>query len=177
MSDQTTDNKAITKDELIEWLRKKLEDLKEETRIIETLLNYIEDSSKQNINEKSEEVKIGRRKIGKIYRGEGYVRLVPDLPIPLPQELKEYLETVEGELKSTQIKNGLQDQDQVKLIIKERPDASISEIRFENLNTTIEMLKAKAALKYTAEVSYQIYKAQSKGEESEGIDESKEGES
>ncbi|AFZ71239.1 hypothetical protein Calag_1541 [Caldisphaera lagunensis DSM 15908] len=170
MSDQTTE-KAISKEELIEWLRKRIDELKDEMKMLETLLSYIEDSSRQNLNEKGEEVKLGRRRLGKIYRGESYVRLVPDIPIPLPQELKEYLETVEGELRTTQIKNGLQEQEQAKLVIKERPDASIAEIRFENLTTTIEILKAKAALKYTAEVAYQIYKAQNKNE---GEEENKE---
>ncbi|MDP8002642.1 MAG: hypothetical protein ACP5I6_05310 [Caldisphaera sp.] len=167
MSDQTIDNKAVTKEDLVDYLKKRLEELKEETKMIETLLNYIQDTGKQNINEKVEEVKIGRRRLGKIYRGESYVRLVPEIPIPLPQELKEYLETVEGELRSSQMKSGIQDQDQARLVIKERPDASISEIRFEGLNTTIEMLKAKAALKYSAEVAYQIYKAQNKTSQEE----------
>jgi hypothetical protein len=167
LSDQTIDNKAVTKEDLVDYLKKRLEELKEETKMIETLLNYIQDTGKQNINEKVEEVKIGRRRLGKIYRGESYVRLVPEIPIPLPQELKEYLETVEGELRSSQMKSGIQDQDQARLVIKERPDASISEIRFEGLNTTIEMLKAKAALKYSAEVAYQIYKAQNKTSQEE----------
>ncbi len=162
LSDQRAENKAITKEDLEEWLKKRLEVLRSETKMIETLLSYIQENGVQNVNEKSEEVKFGRRRIGRILRGETYIRLIPETPIPLPSELREYLETVEGELKSSQLKEGLDESGQAKLVIKERPDASIAEIRFEGLNTTIEMLKAKAALKYTAEIAYQIYKAQNR---------------
>ncbi len=162
--------KTITKEELDAYLRRRVEELEEELRSLKALLEYIEDAGRQSPTERAEDVKVGRRRVARILRGEGYVRAAPEVPMALPKEIREYLETVEGEIRAYQARSGQQEGEGVKLSIKERPDGTVAEVKFDGLYTTLEVLKAKAALKYAMEVSYDVYKAQSKGEDEHEIE-------
>ena len=135
----------VTKDEILEWARKRISELERELKILKGIIGLIEDKGRISITEKVEEVKVGRKRIARIYRGEGYIRLVPEYRMPLPGEIKEYLDSVENEIEAGQVKQlKLKEGERVKLIIDERPDESIAEIRFINLYNTLEYLKAKA---------------------------------
>jgi hypothetical protein len=165
--------RAVSKETLEAYLKRRIQELEDELNALRTLLSYIEDAGKVSPAERAEDVKVGRRRVARLLRGEGYVRVVPDIPLALPKEVREYLDTVEAEIKAYQ--GGEQATGEgggVKLTIKERPDGSVAEIKFDGLYSTLEFLKAKAALKYAMEVSYEVYRAQMKGgEEEEGQDE------
>ncbi len=153
-----------TKEEIIDWVKKRIESLEEELKIMRGIINMLEERGRLSVTEKVEEVKIGRKRIARLYKGEDYIRLVPDFPMPLPIEVKEYLESVEEEIVTVQSRQGI-DSEKAKLVIDEKPDSSIAEIRYINLYNTLELLKAKAALKYAAELAYQVYKMASRGED------------
>ncbi len=154
---------TATKDEILEWLKTRISELEHELKILKGIVNMIEDKGRISITEKVEEIKVGKKRIARLYRGENYIRLVPDFKMPLPSEVREYLESVEQEIESSQLKQmQLKDDEKVKLIIDEKPDESILDIKYINLYNTIELLKAKAALKYAAELSYQIFKLSDK---------------
>ncbi len=166
MSQLKEPREIATKDEIIEWVKKRIEELEAELKVMKGIISMIEDRGRISVSEKVEEIKMGRRRIARLYRGEDYIRLVPDFPMPLPQEVRKYLENVEEEINAIQEKQGdLPRDDRARLVIEEKPDNSIAEIKFINLYNTIELLKAKAALKYAAELSYQVYKLAEKGED------------
>lgn len=170
-------SKAVNKEDLEAYVRKRVEELEEELRVLKTLLEYLEDAGKASPTERVEDVKVGRRRVARILRGDSYVRSVPELPMALPREIKEYLQTVEAEIRSYQARSGSGPGEGVKLIVKERPDGTVAEIKFDGLFTTLEVLKAKAALKYAMETAYEVYRAQlksSEGEQGEAEEEAKE---
>ncbi len=154
-----------SKEEIANWIRARIKEVEEELRILKSMLNMIEDTGRLSINEKVEEVKMGKRRIAKMYRGEGYIRVVPEFDGHLPVEVREYLESVKSEIEAGQAKAGVEEDERVQLSVKEKPDNSVAEIRFDNIHTTIEVIKAKAALKYAMEIMYQIQKARIRGEE------------
>jgi len=86
------------------------------------------------------------------------VRVAFENPVVLPVEVKEYLRSVEEDIRVLQAKSGVEGE-LARLLIREKPDGSTAEIRIENLQSTIEAIKAKAALKYSVEVTYQVLKA------------------
>ncbi len=159
--------KAVSKEDLEAFLRKRVQELEEELRTLKALLEYIEDAGKLSPTERAEDVKVGRRRVARVLRGESYVRAVPEVPMALPREVREYLQTVEAEIRAYQAKSDAGEG--VKLVIRERPDGTVAEVKFDGLFTTLEVLKAKAALKYAMETAYEVYRAQlrSKGAEEE----------
>ncbi len=161
-------SKAVNKEDLEAYVRKRVEELEEELRVLRTLLEYLEDSGKASPTERPEDVKVGRRRVARIFRGESYVRAVPELPLALPREIREYLQTVEAEIRSYQSRSGGAGTGEgVKFSVKERPDGTVAEVKFDGLFTTLEVLKAKAALKYAMETAYEVYRAQMKSSEPE----------
>ncbi|MGC9071449.1 MAG: hypothetical protein ACP5HK_01950 [Acidilobus sp.] len=161
-------NKAVSKDDLEAYLRKRIEQLEEELRALKTLLEYLEDSGKASPTERVEDVRVGRRRVARILRGDSYVRAVPELPLALPREIREYLQTVEAEIRAYQARSGEPGEGEgVRLSVKEKPDGSVSEVKFDGLFTTLEVLKAKAALKYAMETAYDVYRAQMKSSDEE----------
>ncbi len=169
-------SKAVNKEDLEAYVRKRIEELEEELRVLKTLLEYLEDAGKASPTERSEDVKVGRRRVARILRGEGYVRVVPEVPLALPREIREYLQTVEAEIRSYQARSGGPSEGEgVRLYVKERPDGTVAEVKFDGLFTTLEVLKAKAALKYAIETAYDVYRAQIKGSEHEEEAEETEG--
>lgn len=180
MSQQS--ERAVSKETLEAYLKKRIQELEEELSALKALLDYIEDAGKASPAERPEDIKVGRRRVARLLRGEGYVRVVPEVPMALPKEVREYLSTVEAEIKAYQGREGGDEGGGVKLTIRDRPDGSVAEIKFDGLYSTLEFLKAKAALKYAMEVSYEVYRAQMKGspeegEEGEGGGEGEEGNS
>ncbi|MEB3780912.1 MAG: hypothetical protein GSR85_11910, partial [Desulfurococcales archaeon] len=113
---------TATKDEILEWLKTRISELEHELKILKGIVNMIEDKGRISITEKVEEIKVGKKRIARLYRGENYIRLVPDFKMPLPSEVREYLESVEQEIESSQLKQmQLKDDEKVKLIIDEKP--------------------------------------------------------
>ncbi len=146
------------KEEVLEWLKVKMEELEFELKALKTIMALLDTSQQALIGERIEEVRIGRRRVAKVYIGDTYVRATFESSIVLPLEVKEYLRSVEEDIKVLQAKMGSEGE-LAKLLIRERPDGAIAEIRIENLQSTIEVIKAKAALKYAVEITYQLLKA------------------
>ena len=152
--------RTASREEMVEWVKKRIAELEEELRVLRGLLSMVESPGRPVLGEKVEEVKVGRRRIAKVYRGDSYVRMVPELPLPLPLEVREYLESVVREIRESQARAGVSEDERARLYVKERPDQSVSEAGIENLYSTIDLIKARAALKYSAELAYQVYKSQ-----------------
>ncbi len=154
-----------SKEEILDWARNRIRELEAELRMLRSLVSLLEDdAAKPSVAEKVEEIKFGKKKIARLFQGDNYVRVVPLFRYILPVEVKEYLSSLEEEIRSLQARHGSED-DPVSLVIKDRPDGSIAEIRFENLYTTLEVLKVKAALRYSMEIMYQLYRASEKSED------------
>jgi DNA-binding protein YbaB len=154
--------KLVTREELIEYLKARIKELEEELSMLKALLELVEKGSAGSgalPGEKVEEVKVGRRRIAKLYRGESHMRLVFEEPMPLPEEVEAYLKSVEDEIRGAQAKSGAEAQDLAKMTLEEAPGGGVIEIRFTGLYTTIEHLKVRAALKYAAETIYEFVRA------------------
>ncbi|MCE4629257.1 MAG: hypothetical protein F7C82_03165 [Desulfurococcales archaeon] len=151
----------LSKEEVISWIKQRLEELENEIRILRSILAHYEQASSGRISpdEKVEEIKAGRRRIARLYIGENYIRLVPEFDIVLVGDLKEYLEETVEEIKAKQSREGIDERDQVKLIVKEKATGGVREIIISNIEGISEIIKSKAALKYIAELAWDIYKA------------------
>jgi hypothetical protein len=148
----------LAKEEVLEWLRSKVEELEFELKALKTIMAILDSGQRALVGERVEEVKIGRRRVARVYIGDAYVRVAFENPVVLPVEVKEYLRSVEEDIRVLQAKSGVEGE-LARLLIREKPDGSTAEIRIENLQSTIEAIKAKAALKYSVEVTYQVLKA------------------
>jgi hypothetical protein len=148
----------LAKEEVLEWLRSRVEELELELKALKTIMAILDSGQQALVGERVEEVKIGRRRVARVYIGDTYVRVVFENPVVLPVEVKEYLRSVEEDIRVLQAKSGVEGE-LARLLIREKPDGSTAEIRIENLQSTIEAIKAKAALKYSVEVTYQVLKA------------------
>lgn len=151
----------LSKEEVISWIKQRLEELENEIRILRSILAHYEQASSGRISpdEKVEEIKAGRRRIARLYIGENYIRLVPEFDLVLVGDLKEYLEETVEEIKAKQSREGIDERDQVKLIVKEKATGGVREIIISNIEGISEIIKSKAALKYIAELAWDIYKA------------------
>ncbi len=154
---------SFSKEELITWLKSRIEELENEIRMLRSMLDLLEGGEGWKPGEKPEELKVGRKRIGVVYRGEYYVRIVPQYPMPDVPEIRSYLEEILNEIKEIQARSGAESGDELaKLTIKTSPEGHIIEISYENLYSAVEILKAKAALKHAVEVGWEIYKANSR---------------
>ncbi|MCX8195714.1 MAG: hypothetical protein N3F67_01320 [Acidilobaceae archaeon] len=152
-----TEERSKGREELVFWLREEIRLLEQRLETLKALLAIIEQRElSPTLGERVEEVKAGRRRIARVMTGEEYVRVVFDEPMKVPQEVLTYLGTIEEELRALQARTG--EEQLVKLSVRE-VDGAVVEIRYEPLYTTVEMLKARAALKYAAEAAYQLLKA------------------
>ncbi|MEM0340620.1 MAG: hypothetical protein QXN05_00375 [Acidilobaceae archaeon] len=154
-----------TLEEIAEWIKKRLKEVEEEERMLRTLLLLIEEREVSRPDEIVEEIRVGKKRIGRLHKGSNYVRAVPEAPIILVTEVREYLLSLEEELRGSS-HNMLEPP---RLIVKERPDGTVQEIRFENLQTTLEFIKAKAGLTYAIETSFQLVKNKSREREAEAL--------
>lgn len=161
MTKDSTQSGYLTKEEVLEWLKAKVEELEIELKALKTILALLDSSSQTLAGEKVEEVKIGRRRVAKIYVGDTYVRASFENPVVLPVEVKEYLRSVEDDIRMLQVRSGVEGE-LAKLVVKEKPDGSVAEVRIENIQSTVEAIKAKAALKYAIEITYQLIKAKAR---------------
>ncbi|MFN4046226.1 MAG: hypothetical protein ACK4H7_02670, partial [Acidilobaceae archaeon] len=98
--------RELTKEEVLEWLRGKVESLEFELKVFKTILSFLESGQQPLLGEKVEEVKVGRRRVARVFIGEGYVRLSYDTPVVLPNEIKEYLNSVREDIRALQARSG-----------------------------------------------------------------------
>ncbi len=158
-----SERNSLSKEEIVSWLRTKIEELENELRVLKSMLELMEGGEGWKPGERPEEVKVGRRKIAVLYRGDYYVRIVPQFPMPDVSEIRNYLENILSEIKEIQARTGVESGEELaRLIIKNSPEGFVTEITFENLYSAVELLKAKAALKHSVEVGWHIYKARDK---------------
>lgn len=158
-----SERNSLSKEEIITWLRSRIEELENELRVMRSMLELMEGGEGWKPGERPEEVKVGRRKIAVLYRGDYYVRIVPQYPMPDVSEIKSYLENILNEIREIQARTGVETGEELaKLNIKSSPEGFVTEISFENLYSAVELLKAKAALKHSVEVGWHIYKARDK---------------
>jgi hypothetical protein len=159
------ERESLAKEEILSWLKSRIEELENELRVLKSMLNLLEGGESWKPGEKPEEVKVGRRRIAVLYRGEYYVRIVPQYPMPDVPEIRAYLENILNEIKEIQARSGAESSEELaRLSIKNGPDGHIVEIVYENLYSAVELLKAKAALKHSVEVGWHIYRARGKEE-------------
>ncbi|MEB3806708.1 MAG: hypothetical protein GSR73_04245 [Desulfurococcales archaeon] len=155
-----------SREEVVSWIKHRIEELENELKMLKSILYHYEEGApgRLSIDEKVEEVKVGRRRIARLYIGDNYVRIVPEFEMVLIGDMKEYLDEIIDEIREKQVKEGVEEQDQAKLTIRERTNGSIKEIIISNIEGIAEVIKAKAALKYVAELAWEIYKAKEKSE-------------
>jgi len=139
-------------DTIVEWIRRKVDELEQELRIWKTLLASMEGRSPIELSpsEKVEELRHKRTRYAVIYRGEGYVRMRPIIPARLDQELKGYITNVINELREEYQDEDDEETSLLDLRITENPDGTLSEIVVSGIQDTIGMLRIVGALKYVA---------------------------
>ncbi|MEB3825679.1 MAG: hypothetical protein LRS47_03315 [Desulfurococcales archaeon] len=148
---------TIGVDDLKSWLRTKIMQLEEELQMYKSLLAVIDGTlplSPPMPGEKIEDLKVGKKRIASIYRGEGYVRGAPRFKTFVTDEVKSYIEGVISEIREMQGGDS-----EAHYEIKENPDGSLREIRVEGLQSTVEELRVAGALKYVLQTLYYQYKA------------------
>ncbi|MEB3756094.1 MAG: hypothetical protein GSR79_04460 [Desulfurococcales archaeon] len=151
------EGKAITSDDLKVWLKRKIVELEEDLHYYKAMLSILEGSmpiSPPMPGEKSEDLKVGKKRIAIIFRGDGYVRSSPSFKAFLTSDLREYVNSVVNEIKTMQ-----GEESTITLEIRENPDGSLREIRVEGLQSTVEELRIIGAMKYVLQTLYQQYKA------------------
>ncbi len=149
-----------SREEIIGWVRSRIEELENELRILKSILSMMEGGGGARPGERVEEVRIGRRRIARLYRGEDYVRLVPEFPMALTGDVRSYLEGIVAEITETQARQGIPEEERARLDVKESLNGSIAEIHVGGLDFTLAVLKARAALKFIAETAWEVHKAQ-----------------
>jgi hypothetical protein len=158
--------------ELRLWLQERIAELEEELsylrRILEALGGQADppDPRRARPGERVEEVKVGRRKIARVFKGEDYVRLAPLEALALPKEARSYLENIVSEIRAEQAR-GWEDAT-AKLEIREDPVKGLVEARIEGLRNALEVIKAKAALKHVADVAWHYTRAASRSRGGDG---------
>jgi len=150
--------RSIPREELVGWVREKLAALEEECRMLKAILETLEGRTVQ-AREEREPVLYGKKRIAWLHQGPGYVRLTPEYPLRLPREALEYLEEAVSRIREKQSDEGVPEEERARLDVANSPDGSIAEARISGLHTSLDVIRAKAALKYIAELGYELYKA------------------
>ena len=154
------EEKSLSREELIEWVRKRIAVLEEELRALKALLEILETggSARGDIDpdESVEEVKIARRVLAIVGIGGDYVRVVPRFPMTIAGDIEAYLDTVVEEIRERQAREGMPPEERARLEARHNPDGTIRELRITGVTTPLERVKAKAALKYAVELAWQI---------------------
>lgn len=155
------EKEQLSKEEVVSWIKRKLEELEAEIRVLKSILAHYEQpgEGRASPDEKVEEVKAGRRRIARLYIGENHIRLVPEFPMALVGDLKEYLDETIEEIRAKQSREGVEEGEQAKLLVKEKATGGVREVIIANIEGISEVIKSKAALKYVAELAWDIYKA------------------
>ncbi len=156
---------AVSKAELALWLRERVAQLEDELRYLRALLEAISgggggerDPRRARPGERVEEVRVGRRRIARVFKGEDYVRLAPLVPLVFPREVRGYIDAVIGEIRAEQARAGREDR-LARLEVRSTPDGGLEEILVDGLHNTLEQIKAKTALKHAAELAWQYTRA------------------
>ena len=152
---------TVTAEEVIEYVKRRIEELERELAILRSLLVMLGASETEepidfDPNEKTEEVKISRKVIAVIGIGSDYVRVVPKFQASLPREVEDYLASVVEEIAERQARQGVEEEERASLEVRAAPSGEVREIRITRVTTPLEKVKAKAALKYVMELTYQI---------------------
>jgi len=87
------------------------------------------------------------------------VRFTPEYPLKLPREALEYLEEAVARIREKQADDGVPDEERARLDVVNSPEGTIVEARISGLHTSLDIIRAKAALKYIAELGYELHKA------------------
>lgn len=146
----------ISKGEAIELLKKEIRRLERKLAAYRAILQMLEGGEEAS-QEKGEEIRVGRKRVGRLVVGEDFVKLIIEAP-QLPQLVAEYLNGLEKDLRELQMRSGTAEGESLaKISVKERHNEV--EVRIDNIYTTIELIKAKAGLKYAAEATHEIMKA------------------
>ncbi len=148
--------------ELILWLRERIAELEGELSYLRGLLALIEGSTdgdphRLRPGERVEEVRAGRRLIARLYKNEDYARLAPVAELALLPEARAYLEAIVAEIRAEQARGGRDAT--ARLEVREGPDGWLREAVISGLQNTMEVIKAKTALKHAAEQSWQYTRA------------------
>ncbi len=158
MSMGSESGRLLTREELLEYLKDRLRSLEEEIRIVKSMIALLE-GVKPREQEEQEPILYGKKKIAILYKASSYIRLVPQFDMKVPEEAMEYLEETVSQIREKQAKAGVPEEERAALHVDEAPDGGIVEIRIANIKSTVEHLKAKAALKYIAELAYELRRA------------------
>jgi len=157
--------KYAEKEEIVEYLKRRIEELENEIRILRSILARIDptavgpaEEEARDPSERVEEVRVGKRTVAIVGMGSDYVRLKFKFPAVIPEEIREYIESVVAEIAERQAIDGVPPDERARLELKTAPDGTVSSIYVVNLGTTLEKVKTKAALKYVAELVYQIHR-------------------
>ena len=154
----------VSKEELVEYLKRRIEELEHELRILKTILVYVDPSAvlsqeeEFDSSERLEDIRVGKKTVAKIGIGESYVRIVFGFPAFMPEDVREYLESVVQEIGERQAVDGTPPEERARLETKTGPGGELRMLVIHNLYTALEKVKAKAALKYVSEILYQLSK-------------------
>ncbi|MCX8166210.1 MAG: hypothetical protein N3D79_06475 [Acidilobaceae archaeon] len=75
----------------VEWLKREIARQERRLEALKVLLALLEEREVPFVlDERVEEVTVGRKTVARILVGEDYVRLVFDEPMKVPQEIREY---------------------------------------------------------------------------------------
>ncbi|MEB2835674.1 MAG: hypothetical protein GSR80_000610 [Desulfurococcales archaeon] len=146
---------------LAAWVRGRIAELEEELEALRGILEVLEgggDPGRPRPGERVEEVRVGRRRIARVFKGEDYVRLAPLEPLALPPEARAYLEEVVSEIRAEQARDPSR-APEARLELREDPGGGLLEARIEGLGGVLELVKAKTALKHAAEAAWQYTRA------------------
>ena len=143
----------------VEWLEERIAELEEELRVLRELRELLagraradrESLARPRPGERSEEVKVGRKRVARLFEGEGYARLALLAEVPLPRDVREYLDTVVGEIRAQQARLGHTELAELSVAVEDGRWVS-AEIR--NLHNAVDTIKARAALRHAAETAY-----------------------
>ena len=155
-------SRLASREEVLEYLRRRIKELEQELSVLRALLELAEKggiSSGALPGEKVEDVRVGRRRVAKLYRGETHMRLVFEEPMPMPEEVEAYLRSVEEEIRGQQARRGDLESEEMARLSFDEASGGVVEVRFTGIYSTIEHLKVRAALKYAAETIYEFVRA------------------
>ena len=149
----------LSREDVVQRLRERLVELEEEIRLIKSILALLgEERRPPRPDERVEEIRQGKKKIGVLYIGKDYVRMVPEGEAIVTEDLRVYLESLVEELRLRQKRMGIisDDEEGISLEIKTGPGGELYEIVVSGIRDTREFVKVHAALRYTATVLYEI---------------------
>ena len=129
-----SDALGVSYGELLALVRHRVEELERELWLWRQLLELLEGGSGWRPGEKPEEVRVGRVRVAGIYRGDGYVRMVPSQWISDVPDVRAYLEGVLAEIRELQARGDAPAL--ARLEVKQGPDGSIAEVIYQSTHSS-----------------------------------------